>query len=135
MVPLVINDVPIQCINRAAVEYHVPAILIISVLKTENGHAGSANKNKNGTYDLGCMQINSAWLPELARYGFTEQDVQYDPCKNVEVGAWILSTSIASEMTLQRGVGDYHSHTEYYNVSYSEKVFEKLNHLENVIGV
>ncbi len=65
MIPLAINDVPIQCIQQAAVQYQVPAALIISVLKTENGRNGMANKNKNGTYDYGSMQINDVWLKKL----------------------------------------------------------------------
>lgn len=133
MTPLFINDVPIECINKAAMGYYVPAKLIISVLKTENGHAGTASKNKNGTVDLGPMQINSAWLPTLYRYGFTRQDVQYDPCKNVEVGTWILSQGIASEVFLDKGIGDYHSHSTYYNVKYRTKVKHYLQQIEYII--
>jgi len=134
MMPLTINDVPILCINKAAVEYFVPAKIIISVLKIENGHIGTASHNKNGTVDLGPMQINSAWLPTLVHYGFTQEDVQYNPCKNVEIGAWILSTSIANEITVQKGIGDYNSHTTYYNLAYSGKVLSELSHIENIIG-
>ncbi len=134
MMPLTINDVPIQCINQAAVEYRVPAKLIISVLTTEGGHIGTASRNKNGTVDLGPMEINSSWLPTLLHYGFTKEEVQYSPCENVEIGAWILSQSIANETTVKRGIGDYNSHNNYYNLTYSIKVLKKLNHIENIIG-
>lgn len=134
MIPLLINDVPIECINKAAVEYYVPAKLIISVLKTENGRIGTESKNKNGTVDLGPMQINSSWLPTLYRYGFTKNDVQYDPCKNVEIGTWILSNSIASEASLNKGIGDYNSHSDYYNIKYRTMVLNHLHHIESIIG-
>ncbi len=134
MMPLTINDVPIHCINEASVEYRVPAKLIVSVLKTEDGHNGLASPNKNGTSDLGPMQINSSWLPALSHYGFSEEDVQYNPCKNVEIGAWILSTNIANEVTIKRGIGDYNSHTNYYNLTYSKKVLKELSHIETIIG-
>ena len=131
MIPLFIHDVPVACINKAAIDYYVPAKLIIAVLKIENSRIGAENKNKNGTVDLGPMQINSTWLPTLYRYGFTKADVQYDPCKNVEVGAWILSKGIASEASLDKGIGNYHSHSENYNATYRKKVMRYLDQIES----
>jgi hypothetical protein len=119
---LVINDVPIECINHAAVKYHVPATVIISVLKTENGHVGDANVNTNGTVDYGPMQINTIWLKQLRPYGYTAQSIQYDPCVNVEVGAWILGRNIADGKSLWEGIGDYHSHQARLNHHYRNKV-------------
>jgi hypothetical protein len=80
------------------------------------------------------MQINTTWLKKIAPYGFTENDILYDPCKNVEVGAWILSTSIAGEKDLHRGIGNYHSHTDKLNSTYSESVFKKINKIESIIN-
>lgn len=119
---LVINDVPIECINQAAVKYHVPATVIISVLKIENGHVGDANLNSNGTLDYGPMQINTVWLRQLRTYGYTAQRIQYDPCVNVEVGAWILGRNIAEGKNLWQGIGDYHSHQSRLNAHYRNKV-------------
>jgi hypothetical protein len=131
--PLLIADVPIECIHQAAIEYQVPAKLIISVLKTENGRVGLASKNGNNTYDYGPMQINSSWLPRLASYGYTQHDIQFDACKNVKVGAWILSQSISNESQLWRGIGDYHSHTEHLNQQYSSIVYVKYEKLEQAL--
>jgi hypothetical protein len=119
---LIINDVPIECINKAAVQYHIPAMIIISVLRQENGHVGDAIPNKNGTFDYGPMQINSIWLKEIKRYGYTQAAIQYDPCANVAVGAWLLSRAIADDKTLWKGVGNYHSHTFDKNKTYRSKV-------------
>lgn len=119
---LIINDVPIECINQAAIVYQVPASLIISVLKVENGRAGMAQPNRNGSYDYGPMQINSIWLKTLAPYGYTREQVQYDPCVNVFVGAWILSHELANTPALWQGVGNYHSHTNTENAPYQYKV-------------
>lgn len=52
---LLIHDVPIECINQAATAYHVPATMIIAILKTEGGKNGEAGKNKDGSYDYGSM--------------------------------------------------------------------------------
>ncbi|MGB6976758.1 MAG: lytic transglycosylase domain-containing protein [Gammaproteobacteria bacterium] len=131
MSALLINGVPVECINSAAVTYHVPATLIISVIKAENGRIGQANVNRNGTLDYGPMQINSIWLANVARYGYTAWMLQYDPCANVEVGTWILSQQIANNAALWRadngqtmwqGVGDYHSHQPTENAIYRYRV-------------
>lgn len=129
-----INDVPVTCINQAAVTYHVPATLIISVLKTENGRVGEANRNSNGTYDYGPMQINSIWVPQLEREGYSQNRVQNDPCFNVRVGTWILSQNIANGRNLWEGVGDYHSATATYNTNYHEKVKNVYFMLNQYLG-
>ncbi len=122
MSALLINGVPIECINQAAIIYHVPATLILSVLAIENGRVGSASPNRNGTFDFGPMQINSIWLPQIQNYGYTEQQLQYNPCINVMVGTWILSQNIANASTIWHGVGSYHSHTPVLNDRYQAKV-------------
>lgn len=120
---LLVHDVPIECINQAAITYHVPAALIISVLGVEGGAVGMASKNANGTYDYGPMQINSIWLKKIAPYGYTKEQIQYDPCANVMVGAWILGTNIASTPDFWRGVAGYHSTTPSLNQAYQGKVW------------
>lgn len=134
MSALLINDVPIECINNAAITYHVPAALIISVLNTEGGKNGMAKPNANGTYDYGPMQINTVWLDVIEQYGFNKQDIQYNPCVNVEVGTWILATQIANADAIGRGIGDYHSHTPDKNTHYQALVLSKYNSLMNYLN-
>jgi hypothetical protein len=127
-------DVPLRCINEAAIEQHIPARLIISLLSVERGRNGKVEVNKNGTYDIGPMQINSSWLPDLKKYGITREDIQFNPCINVKVGAWIAAKFIASESNLLTGIGDYNSHTKKFNQAYYQKVriyFTKLNNFIN----
>lgn len=130
--PLLINDVPIQCIHQAAQTYQVPAVLLISILKTENGRVGMASPNKNGTVDLGPMQINSSWLPKLASYGYSQADIQFDACKNIAIGAWILNQDLSNSLSTATGIGYYHSHTPYLNENYAKKViidYQKITKL------
>lgn len=120
---LVINDVPIECINRAALAYHVPAKLVLSVLLTEGGHVGTARLNTNGSYDYGPMQINTVWLPKVKQYNITREDLQYNACTNVWVGTWILSQRIAdSPSNLEYGIGSYNSYSVPQNYRYRTKV-------------
>ena len=75
----------LSCINDAAVSYHVPARLILAVLEAEHSKTGAVIKNKNGTYDIGLMGINSSWLPELKKHGVTQKDIQFDAFQCVSV--------------------------------------------------
>lgn len=131
---LEIHGVPIECVNQAAISYHVPATLILAVLAIEGGKVGLASHNSNGTIDYGPMQINSIWLPKIQLYGYNRQQLQYDPCVNVKVGTWILSQNIANDPILWRGVGRYHSHTAALNQSYQAKVFEVYRLLANYLS-
>ncbi|MEO8964706.1 MAG: lytic transglycosylase domain-containing protein [Gammaproteobacteria bacterium] len=118
----IFDGVPLHCINEAAAEYHIPSKLIISLLSVEGGKVGKVEHNKNGSYDMGPMQINSSWLPELNKLGITRKDILFNPCLNVRIGAWILGRYIASEDDLLTGIGDYNSHTKRYNQDYYQKV-------------
>ncbi len=125
-------DVPLQCVNTAAMEFHIPAKLIIAVLETERGRVGQISKNKNGTYDIGPMQVNSTWIPTLNKFGITEADLKNIPCVNLKAGAWILSKAIVHENNLLQGVGDYHSHTASLNQHYYQIIqirYTALNQL------
>ena len=130
---LVINDVPIQCIHQAESLYAIPAKLIISVLKTEGGYIGAKIKNSNGSYDYGPMQINSLWIPVIKKYGYTKTDIQFNPCINVKIGAWILNQKMADETRFWQGVGDYHSHTPNLNLTYSKKVYGHYEDISRVL--
>ncbi len=115
------HDIPLHCINQAAIAYHIPATVILSVIKTENGKNGLAVKNKNGSYDLGVMQINTTWLPRLKQEGITAEQIKRNPCINVHVGTWILAQGMANGSGWQ-GVANYHSYTKKHNQLYQEKV-------------
>lgn len=130
---LFLTDVPIHCIQEAAVQYHVPAKLIITVLNIERGKTGALVKNKNRTYDVGILQINSSWLPILNSYGISQHDLQWDPCTNVKIGTWLLAKSIANEKDLLKGISNYHSHTPYFNQRYSQQVKIRFTQLTNVL--
>ena len=130
MLPLFISDISLECINKAAETYHLPAKLLIAVLNVEQGKSGKVHKNKNGSVDLGEMQINSCQWPTLYQYRITPQDVLYKPCVNLQVGAWMLAKSMAHGSNLLEGVGNYHSHTLVYNHAYVKKVRERYTDLQ-----
>lgn len=133
---LFIHDVPIECINQAAITYQVPAKTIISVLNTEGGENGLEHKNPNGSIDYGSMQINSIWLPELKKHGISVDDLRDDPCTNVEVGTWILSQAIADGVMKEKpyleSVAGYNSKTPAVNAQYQKLVLRQQQRLEKI---
>lgn len=81
------------CWEAASQGYGIPEKVLKAVAKTESGfNVNAVNRNKNGSHDIGIMQINSAWLPTLEKYGINEESLK-DACTNVKVGAWILSNN------------------------------------------
>lgn len=122
---ILFHEVPITCINQAATEYQVPAALIMAIIQVEGGQVGLAMPNTNGSFDLGVMQINTAWAPSFEAKGYRLSDIQNNPCKNVDVGTWILSQCLNHDANnLMVAVGDYHSHTPILNQAYASKVLD-----------
>ncbi|HEX4044695.1 MAG TPA: lytic transglycosylase domain-containing protein [Gammaproteobacteria bacterium] len=130
---LTINDVSLACLNAVAKQYHVPAVLVLSVLKTENGRNGMSRINTNGTYDLGVMQVNSVFLSQLKSHGYTLKRLQYSSCENITVATWILSKHIANSKASQIGIGNYHSVTPKLNAVYFNRVKENYKKIVQTI--
>lgn len=79
-----------QCVAFAADRYQVPELLLYAIMKREGGRPGTVSRNRNKTVDMGRMQINSSWLPQLAAYGITANHLVWTECTNIGVAAWIL---------------------------------------------
>ena len=122
MVVPAFHDVPISCINQAAIAYAIPAELIMAIIFVEGGRNGIAMANNNGTFDYGVMQINTAWLDQARKKGASAYDLQYNACENVMIGTWILSQNLQMEPNLIKAVGNYHSHTPHLNFIYAKEV-------------
>lgn len=120
------------CITGAAHFYHLPVRLFAAVLRTEGGHVGQIHRNANGSYDMGPAQINSTWLPTLAKAGISRAMVLQNGCLNVSIGAWILAQAMVGAdphdpRQFWRHVGDYNSHTPRWNEKYAANVWNNLN--------
>ena len=119
------------CIFAAAQTYVVPPSVILGILNVEGGRIGQAVHNTNNTYDLGPMQINTIWLPELARYwGVSKtkalQEVRDNACINIGVGAWILRMKMNETGDLYQGIAHYHSGTPHLGHNYQKKVVSAM---------
>jgi len=114
------------CWEQAAHRYGVNTYLLYAIAKTEsNLNPNAINRNANGSYDIGLMQINSSWLPTLRRYGVTEKDL-YDPCISIQVGAWILGNNMQRMGNSWNAVGAYNAKSPQLRAKYALKVYKNL---------
>lgn len=113
------------CISQTAKRFSLPEMLLRSILDVESGKVGELRINKNGTYDMGPMQINSSWLGKFSGYVSKEQ-IMYNGCTNIQVGAWILRYNIDKAGNFWKGVGNYHSTTKFRHDSYRSKVYTAM---------
>lgn len=120
------------CLFLAAQTYSVPPAVLLGIYQVEGGKVGQAvGPNDNGSYDLGPMQINTVWLPDLAsRWGVSYQTayrwVKNDPCTNVGVSAWILRTHLNETDDLAQAIAHYHSRTPRFGKAYKGRVVSSM---------
>jgi len=111
-----------MCLASAAQKYDIHKDLLAAIAEVESGMDPQAlGKNKDGTEDIGLMQINSRWLPVLAKYGVQRRDL-FDPCVSAHVGAWILAQNIARYGNTWRAVGAYNAASEEKRLAYAQRV-------------
>lgn len=100
--------------DEAGKHYNIPPLLLKKIATIESGiNPKALNRNANGTLDYGLMQINSAHLRRLSKWGINEQNI-LDPKVNIFVGSWLLSEHIKAHGFNLQAVGRYHSATPVY---------------------
>lgn len=121
------------CLVMASQTYQVPPQVMVGILHVEGGRIGQeVGPNVNGTYDLGPMQVNTRWIPELARYWKVDNKtarkwLRDDGCVNVHVAAWILRQKLEeANGNLYNGIARYHSATPYLGTRYATKVVKAM---------
>jgi hypothetical protein len=97
----------------------------------EGGWVGAAVLNTNGSHDLGPLQVNTWWIPRLAKmlgqpHRHVRHWLRYDPCFNVQAARWIFLSGLAKSRDYWRAIGIYHSPTEWRQRRYAAGVAAKL---------
>ena len=116
----------ITCSIAAAIKYAVPANLVLAVAEVEGGKPGQWVVNRNGSYDVGPMQLNTSYLRELARYGITPDDVAAAGCYAYELATWRLARHLARDHgDLWQRAANYHSRTPTLNAKYRAKLMAR----------
>jgi len=100
-----------DCFDDAAGFHDVNPWILRAIAAQESGFKpNTVHRNTNGSVDIGEMGTNSVHLPELARYGISQNDL-LDSCKSVFVGAWRLAKMVKKYGNTWEAVGAYHSET------------------------
>ena len=83
------------CWDAAGAYHGIDPWLLYSIGYVESRHNPNAvnASNRNGTRDVGMMQINSIWGPELRRHGVPNEAL-FNACASTYIGAWILAKNI-----------------------------------------
>jgi soluble lytic murein transglycosylase-like protein len=113
-----------MCFEEAGRGYGISPALLYTIAKVEsNLNPGAVNRNTNGSYDYGLMQINSGWYATLGR---DRWDRLSDACYNVHVGAWILRQCIDRYGYTWDAVGCYNASSKPKRTAYAWKIYSAL---------
>lgn len=119
----------LECIAIAARTYDIPAEYLWAIGSVESGLTSVVGpKNKNGTHDIGIMQINTSHLPYLEKYGITRSRLLHEPCLNIHVGAWVLRGNINQHGETWEAIGAYNASKRRpdLRLKYAKKIRKKL---------
>ena len=118
----------LACMALVAQIYGLPPRVLPSIQAVEGGGPGVVHRNTDGSTDLGIMQINTLWLPALARYtrldpAEVQDRLLHRACFNIAAAGLILRTYLnETRGDLMPAIGNYHSHTPLLNQGYQTKV-------------
>ena len=114
------------CWETAAARYGVSSELLYAIARTEsNLDPAAIGRNRDGSRDIGLMQINSSWLPTLALHGIGEHEL-LEPCTSIQVGAWILAGNVQRLGYTWDAVGAYHTASPTRRRAYAERVYRQI---------
>jgi soluble lytic murein transglycosylase-like protein len=116
------------CFDEAGGQYGINPQILRAIAKVEsNFNPRAVNRNTNGTYDFGVMQINSSWGYTLGKEWWSTLG---DPCTNIKAGAKILASCMQKYGYTWEAIGCYNSQTPGKRDKYAMVVFKQLQRIE-----
>jgi soluble lytic murein transglycosylase-like protein len=126
MVGLLVAAPSWACWDEAAARYGLSSHLLYAIARTESGlNPAAVGRNRDGSRDIGLMQINSSWLPTLASHGIAEHHL-FDACTSIHVGAWILAGNVSRLGYTWEAVGAYNARSASLRRAYAHRVHRAL---------
>lgn len=116
---------------------------MLAIMEVEGGRDGQAvpNYDKDGrvrSEDLGRMQVNTHWIPDLARtwgmdYKAAYNRVKDDACTNVAVGGYVLHKKIImANGDLAKGIAYYNNVRPEIHTRYLQRVLKAIHRQQRV---
>ena len=118
----------LACMLATAQFYALPPRVLPVIQAVEGGRPGLVHANRDGSADLGLMQINTLWVPLVAQVvgadtQATRVKLTNDACFSIAAAGAILRAYLReTHGDLMQAVGNYHSHTRPLNLSYQALV-------------
>ncbi len=113
------------CFEEAGGRYRIAPELLHAMARIEsNFQPHAVNRNRDGSYDYGVMQINSRWSGVLGKEAWLRLG---EPCFNVQVGAWILAQCIQRHGYTWEAVGCYNASSREKRKRYIQRVKQALS--------
>lgn len=120
----------LACMTLVANLYGIPPRVLPAIQRVEGGRVGTVSRNRNGSEDLGVMQVNTLWIRPISQLtGLGEAVVRErlvnDACFNIAAAAAIFRHKLDRRGgDVLRAVGDYHSRTPHLHDAYLARVTE-----------
>lgn len=112
------------CFEAAGGTFNIAPQLLESIATIESGMNPAAfNRNRNGSTDLGLMQVNSYWVKAA---GLDRERLLGDPCYNTRAGARILRSCIDRHGYTWEAVGCFNATSDNKRKAYAWKIFRRL---------
>ncbi len=118
-----------NCWSDAERHFGIEARLLQAIAITEsNMNPAALGINKDGSRDIGLMQINSIHLPRLQKLGIDEKHLYEDSCVSVMVGASVLADMMKRYGYSWEAVGAYNAGTaagrQQVRMNYARRVWQ-----------
>jgi soluble lytic murein transglycosylase-like protein len=112
------------CFEEAGSAYRLPPRLLQGIARVESDmNPAALHRNRDGSTDLGLMQVNSAWIgPD----GLDRARLLLDPCYNIRAGASILRDCVNRHGYSWEAVGCYNAASDHKRRIYAWKIFRQL---------
>ena len=115
-----------DCFAAAGQRYRIHPQLLQAIAQHESRmNPRAVNQNKDGSRDIGIMQINTRWLPQLRSLGITSGQL-WDECINIFVGAWVLAQNFQRLGYTWEAVGAYNARSSDKRIRYAWQVYHVL---------
>lgn len=126
-----------NCWNYAANKFKISPELLYAIAQQESSlDPAAVGHNRDGSQDLGLMQINTRHLAQLNKLGIGRQQL-HQPCTSIIIGASILADMMKRYGYTWEAVGAYNAGTAAdrhgKRMLYAKKVWLRYQKIKKAI--